>query len=189
MTRVLRIFVLAAFVCVVSVAMADGMIVPVQPDTMIRGSWAVKYHHVNMIVRDQVAAVTIDQEFLNTGGGMLEVEYLFPVPPGAAIDAMTLVVNGEEFKAKLLPAEEARRIYEGIVRSKKDPALLEYVGFGLYRTKAFPLEPGKPAKVLIHYNHVCPRNVDLVEVMYPLNTEKFSAKPIEDVSVTIDIKA
>jgi len=189
MTRILRISVAALLVCMAMVALADGMIVPVRPDTMVRGSWAVKYHRVNMIVRDQVAAVTIDQEFVNTGGGMLEVEYMFPVPPGAAIDAMTLVVNGEEFKGKLLPAEEARRIYEGIVRSKKDPALLEYVGFGLYRTKAFPLEPGKPAKVLIHYNHVCPRNGDLVEVMYPLNTEKFSAKPIEDVSVTIDIKA
>ncbi|GAF97238.1 unnamed protein product, partial [marine sediment metagenome] len=63
-----------------STAMADGMIVPVRPDVRVRGHWAVNYHHVKMTVRDQVASVTIDQEFVNTGAGMIEVEYLFPVP-------------------------------------------------------------------------------------------------------------
>ena len=171
-----------------SAVWADGMIVPVHDEIRVRGSWAVKYHKVDIIVRDQVAAVTIDQEFVNTGNRTMEVEYMFPVPPGAAIDAMTLMVNGKEFKARLLPADEARKIYEDIVRRKKDPALLEYVGYGLYRTRAFPLEPGKPAKVLIHYNHLCKRDQDVVEVFYPLNTEKFSAKAIEEVRVTVDVK-
>ncbi|MCJ7543503.1 MAG: hypothetical protein MUP47_02880 [Phycisphaerae bacterium] len=93
-------------------ALADGMIVPVRPELAVRGSWAVKYHHVDIIVRDQVASVTIDQEFVNTGSEAIEVEYLFPVPPGAAIDSMTLSVDGRDFAAKLLKADEARRIYE-----------------------------------------------------------------------------
>ncbi len=168
--------------------LADGMIVPVRPDIRVRGHWAVNYHHVKMTVRNQVAAVSIDQEFVNTGQGMIEVEYLFPVPPGAAIDSMTLIVNGQEMAAKLMKADEARRIYESIVRKKKDPALLEYAGFGLYRTKAFPLEPGKPAKVLVSYKYVCKKDSGVVEVWYPLNTEKFSARPIKDVKVTVDIK-
>jgi len=171
-----------------SLALADGMIVPVRPEIRVSGSWAVKYHHVNITVRDQVASVAIDQEFINTGHGMIEVEYLFPVPPDAAIDSMTLVVNGKEFAAQLLKADEARRIYEDIVRKKKDPALLEYVGFGLIKTRAFPLEPGKPAKVLVTYKNVCKKDNNLVGVWYPLNTEKFSAKPIEDVEVRVDIK-
>ena len=169
-------------------AAADGMIVPVRPEIRVRGAWAVKYHHVNVMVRDQVAAVSIDQEFVNTGKGAIEVEYLFPVPPGAAIDSMTLVVDGKEFAAKLLKADEARKIYEDIVRRKKDPALLEYVGFGLYKTRAFPLQPGKPCKVIVTYKNVCKKDRDLVEVWYPLNTEKFSAKPIESVRVKVDIK-
>ncbi len=168
--------------------LADGMIVPVDPGLRVRGPWAVTYHHVKITVRDQVASVTIDQEFVNTGEGMIEVEYLFPVPPDAAIDAMTLTVDGKDFAAKLLPADEARKIYEDIVRQKKDPALLEYAGFGLYRTRAFPLEPGKPVKVIVHYTCVCKKDAGRVEVWYPLNTEKFSARPIDDVKVTVDIK-
>ena len=170
-------------------AWADGMIVPVRPDLRVSGAWAVKYHHVNIIVRDQVASVSIDQEFVNTGSGMIEVEYLFPVPPEAAIDSMTLVVNGKEYAAVLYKADEARKIYEEIVRIKKDPALLEYAGFGLYRTRAFPLQPGKPAKVIVTYKNLCKKDRGLVEVWYPLNTEKFSAKPIEDLEVKVDIKS
>jgi Ca-activated chloride channel homolog len=169
--------------------LADGMIVPVRPDLPVQGSWAVKYHHVDIRVRNQVAKVSIEQEFVNTGTGMIEVEYLFPVPPDAAIDSMTLMVNGKEFTAKLLKADEARKIYEEIVRQKKDPALLEYAGFGLYRTRAFPLEPGTPAKVLVTYQVVCNKDQSLVEVWYPLNTEKFSAKPVEDVRVRVDVEA
>ncbi len=172
-----------------AVAFGDGMIVPVRPSLPVRGQWSVKYHHVKITVRDQVASVSIDQEFVNNGRGNLEVEYMFPIPPGAAIDAMTLVVDGKELTGKILEAKEARRIYEDIVRQKKDPALLEYIGYGLYRTRAFPLQPGKPAHVLTHYTTVCRRDHDLVEVFYPLNTEKFSARKIDDVRVTVDIKA
>ena len=171
------------------VARADGMIVPIRPDLRVRGSWAVKYHHVTIRVRDQVASVSIDQQFVNTGDLPIEVEYFFPVPPGAAIDSMTMIVDGMEYSAQLLKASEARKIYEEIVRKKKDPALLEYAGFGLYRTRAFPLVPGKPVKVVVTYKCICRKDSETVEVWYPLNTEKFSAKPIEDVWVKVDIKA
>jgi Ca-activated chloride channel family protein len=171
------------------VARADGLIVPVDPEMRVRGHWSVRYHHVDIVVRDQVASVSIDQEFLNTGGGLLEVEYIFPVPPEAAIDSMTLVVDGKEYPARLLKADEARKTYEEIVRKKKDPALLEYAGYGLYRTRAFPLEAGKPARVQVHYQGLCRRDGDLVQVWYPLNTEKYSARPIESVRVRVDIEA
>ena len=189
-TRVILIAALLTMVLLpVEFALADGMIVPIRRDIRVRGSWAVKYHHVNVLVRDQVAAVSIDQAFVNTGKGMIEVEYLFPVPPAAAIDSMTLVVDGKEFTAKLLKADEARKIYEDIVRKKKDPALLEYAGFGLYKTRAFPLQPGKPCKVIVTYKGVCKKDQSLVEVWYPLNTEKYSAKAIDSVRVNVDVKS
>ncbi|MBN1417505.1 MAG: VWA domain-containing protein [Planctomycetes bacterium] len=181
--------VAAGVLAMASAALGDGMIVPVRPDVRVRGGWIVKYHHVDMVVRDQVASVTIDQQFVNTGRGMMEVEYLFPIPPEAAIDSMTLLVDGKEFAAKVLKADEARKIYEEIVRQKKDPALLEYVGFGLVKTSAFPLEPGKPCRVAVTYRGLCKKDQDLVEVWYPLNTEKFSAKAIESVRVKADIKS
>lgn len=169
-------------------ALADGMIVPVREDHRVRGQWAVKYHHVTINVRDQVADVTVDQAFVNLGATELLVEYLFPIPPGAAIDQMTLIADGREMPGTLLKADEARRIFEDIVRRKRDPALLEYVGYGLYKTSVFPIPPRGERRIVVHYTVLCEKDRDLVEVMYPLNTEKFSARPIESVRVTVDIR-
>ncbi|KKL65922.1 hypothetical protein LCGC14_2150140, partial [marine sediment metagenome] len=188
----LKTIVLAAALAMLGMGqavLADGMIVPVRPGAPIRGDWSVKYHHVKITVRDQVASVHIDQAFENHGRRDMEVEYLFPIPPGAAIDSMTMLVDGKELPGKMLEAKEARRIYESIVRKKKDPALLEYMGYGLYRTRAFPLQRGRPASVVVTYTTVCRKDYDLVEVFYPLNTEKYSAKKVKDVKVTVDIKA
>ncbi|MCD4823497.1 MAG: VWA domain-containing protein [Phycisphaerae bacterium] len=199
MARIMKSYV-AAMVLVgmlAGIAGAQGFYVPVTkriPRPIPRpvppaGQWALKYHHVDIRIRDQVASVSSDQKILNTGSGMLEVQYMFPVPPGAAIDSLTLVVNGKEFAAKLLPANEARAIYEDIVRRRKDPALLEYVGYGLYKTSAFPLEPNKPARIQVTYKSICRKNGDAVEVWYPLSTDKFSAKAAEEIRVTVDIKS
>jgi len=74
-TRVILIAALLTMVLLpVELALGDGMIVPIRRDIRVRGSWAVKYHHVNVVVRDQVAAVSVDQAFVNTGKGMIEVE-------------------------------------------------------------------------------------------------------------------
>ncbi|MBS3734985.1 MAG: VWA domain-containing protein [Phycisphaerae bacterium] len=188
-----RIVGLVWIVLLAAPAAGDGFVVPVEearPESRpipFRGSWAVKYHHVDIRVRDQVASVSIDQAFVNTSKRAMEVEYYFPVPPHAAIDAMTLRVDGKEYAARLLEADKAREIYENTVRRLKDPALLEYAGAGLYKTSAFPLEPGKPVKVLVTYKDVCDKDRDRVEVWYPLNTEKFSSRPIESVKVAVDI--
>jgi Ca-activated chloride channel family protein len=167
--------------------MADGLIVPIHPHMHVRSSWAIQYHRVNIKVRDQVADVSIDQAFVNTGQGMIEAQYVFPIPPAAAIDSLTLLVDGKEFKGKLLGREEARRAYEEIVRTKRDPALLEYMNYGMYRTSAFPLFPGKAVRVVVHYTDLCKKDGDIVEVFYPLNTEKFSSRAIDEVEIKTDI--
>ena len=66
------------------------------------GSLGFPLMHVKMTIRDQVASVAVDQEFVNTSSGMIEVEYMFPVPPDAAIDSMPLVVNDFDGDVKVL---------------------------------------------------------------------------------------
>jgi Ca-activated chloride channel family protein len=180
----LTTFLFASFA---SFARADGLIIPIHPQMRVRGSWAVQYHRVNIKVRDQVADVSIDQAFVNTGNTMIEVQYVFPIPPAAAIDSLNLLVDGREFKGRLLAREEARRAYEEIVRAKRDPALLEYVNYGMYRTSAFPLFPGKQVRVIVHYTDLCKKDGEIVEVFYPLNTEKFSSRAINEVEIKTDI--
>ena len=41
-----------------------------------------------------------------------------------------------------MSATEARRIYESIVRRNRDPALLEWIGTGMFQTNVFPIPAG-----------------------------------------------
>ena len=140
-------------------------------------------------MRDQVAEVQVSQTFHNPGSFQLEAEFLFPLPEEGAIQNFVLMVDGRELPGRLLPKDEARRIYEEIVRTKRDPALLEYMGRGLYRTSVFPIPPGADRKVTMRYTQLCKRDRDVVEFSYPLGTQKFTAKPIQRLIVKLRSRA
>lgn len=190
MGRRISISIMCLALLLTATAVSSGqMVVPVNRELPVSGNWAVKYMDVQISVRDQVASVVVDQQFYNTGNSTIEVEYFLPLPADAAVSGMTLVVDGKEMAGVIMQADEARKIYEGIVRTKKDPALLEYCGQGLYRTRAFPLEPGKPAQVIVKYDQILRKDTDLVEVGYPLDGGKYSSKAIERITITVDAKS
>ena len=90
-------------------------------------------------------------------------------------------IDGKPVEAELLSAEKARRIYEDIVRSLKDPALLEYAGQDLIRVRIFPIEPNGKKRVTLKYTQVLKADDGLVGYVLPLTTEKYSAKPVKKV--------
>lgn len=140
-----------------------------------------------MQIRNQFASVTVTETLLNTCGRMFEAEYYMPIPADASVDQLTLTVNGQELSGEILSADQARARYEDIVRRKRDPALLEYAGLGCIRVKAFPLEPGKPATLTMHYSMLCPKEGDVVELQFPLATARHSSAPVKEVKVVANI--
>ncbi|MCX8107950.1 MAG: VIT and VWA domain-containing protein, partial [Verrucomicrobiae bacterium] len=148
----------------------------------------VRYHRVEASVRDQVATTTVDQEFYNPNDRQLEGTFLFPVPRGAHIDRFSLVVDGRQLDAELLAAEKARQIYEDIVRKHRDPALLEYAGRDLFKVRIFPIEPRGSKRVKLSYTELLKTDFGVTRYLYPLNTEKFSAKPVAEVSIKLEVE-
>ena len=60
------------------------------------------------------------QTFHNPGSVQIESEFL-PLPEDGAVQTV-LLVDGRELPGRLMNKDEARRIYEEIVRTKRDPA-------------------------------------------------------------------
>jgi Ca-activated chloride channel family protein len=149
----------------------------------------VVYHHVNVKIDGQVATTSVDQEFYNPNPSRLEGTYLFPVPKGAQIDKFTMDIGGKMVEAELLSAEKARRIYEDIVRKAKDPALLEYADRDVFKVRIFPIEPQSRKRITLRYTQLLKADAGLVSYVYPLNTEKFSAKPIKSVSIKVELES
>jgi Ca-activated chloride channel homolog len=131
------------------------------------------------------ATLNSAQEFFNPNRQRLEGSYLFPLPHGAHIDKFAMDIDGRATAAELLPADKARQIYEDIVRQMKDPALLEYVGRGAFKARIYPLEPRSKKRVSLSYTQLLAGDSELLEYVYPLNTEKFSAAPVGEISVKV----
>ncbi len=185
--------VLFALLLLPSFARADGFIIVEHPH-QVPGHFPfapmeVRYHRVSVEIDDRVATTSVDEEFYNPGEQRTEGTYLFPLPAGAHIDKFSMDINGSQTDAELLPASKAREIYEDIVRKMRDPALLEYSGQDAFKVRIFPIEPHSTKRIKIKYTQVLSEDSGLVQYVYPLNTEKFSSKPIENVSVIVKVKS
>src|SRR5215213_5066364 len=125
-------------------------IIPPQPAPMA-SSYRIESLEVEAKLSDTTARVQVSQTFKNTGAGQIEARFVFPLPYDGAIDQLTLLVNGKEYAAKLLSKEDARQRYEEIVRTNRDPALLEWVGTGMFQTSVFPIPAGESRTVTLRY--------------------------------------
>ena len=161
---------------------------PIQRPVPPERTYRIKELAVDATVTDTIAKVQTSQTFVNTGSATMEVSFVFPLPYDGAIDRLTFMVDGKEYEAKLLDREKARSIYEGYVRRNQDPALLEWVGHGLFKTSVFPVPAGEERTVTLRYSQVLGRTNGLTEMVFPLATARFTDKPVEKLRfrVTID---
>jgi Ca-activated chloride channel family protein len=145
-------------------------------------------HRAHTRIKDQIATTSIDEEFYNPNPRRLEGTFLFPVPKGAHLDKFTMEINGKPVQAELLAADKARAIYEDIVRRSLDPALLEYAGRDLFKVRIFPIEPHERKRIKLAYTELLKSDGGLVNYTLPLNTTKYSARPIKNVSVKVELE-
>jgi Ca-activated chloride channel family protein len=186
-------------------AFAQGVLVDVRPDHPIRlprpiillprpisqppSSYKIDSIQVNAKLSDQIARMQVSQEFENTGSVQMEASFVFPLPYDGAVDQLTLLVDGKEFQAKLLSKEEARKRYEEIVRKNRDPALLEWVGTGMFQTSVFPIPPGAKRTVTLRYSQLLRKNYGLTDFIFPLSTAKYTSEPVGKVKVQLAIES
>ena len=115
---------------------------------------------------DRVLRYEITETFVNRGNRVGEADFMFPLPKGAAFQDLKLEINGEMVAGETMNANQARQIYEEIVRRQRDPALLEWMGYGLLRARIFPIAPGEQKRVVVRFQTVAPREGDALRVDY-----------------------
>ena len=147
----------------------------------------IRYHRVNVTIENQVAVTHVDQVFYNPNDQAVEGTYIFPLPAGASVTSFTLWVDGRPVEGQILEAEQARQTYHQIVNSLRDPALLEYAGRGAVQAHIFPIPPDGERRIELEYTQVLTAEQGLVNYQYPLSTEKFSAWPLEQVSISVEL--
>ncbi len=216
MSRIMICFMALAIIAMPAIASAQGILVVTDPDQQIRlprpiiilppGPWPpphpvpmlrpsppvsykIKELDVNARLVDQVAQVQVSQTFVNSGSLPMEVAFVFPLPYDGAVEQMTLMIDGKEYPAKLLDAAEARRMYEEIVRKNRDPALLEWMGTGMFKTSVFPVPAGASRTVSLRYSQLCRKQEGLTDFLFPLSTAKYTSEAVEKVDIRMTIES
>ena len=59
----------------------------------------------------------------------------------------------------------------------------------MFKVRIFPIEPNSKKRITLSYTQVLKADAGLVSYVYPLNTEKFSAKPIKNVSIKVELES
>jgi len=186
------LILLALLVGSAAPALADGIVIPHPPPNVpiVEVPFlTIKYHRVTVTIEEQVATTHVDQVFVNEGRHEVEGTYIFPLPEEATISEFSMWVDGERLEGQVLERDEARQIYEDIVRRRRDPALLEYVGRDAFQASIYPIPPGGERRIELEYSQVLEVDNGLVEYVYPLNTEKFSPQPLEEVVVNVTVRS
>jgi Ca-activated chloride channel family protein len=175
MTRLLLMFLL--FSSLAMVASAQGVIVPgpcrrcpdPRPGPLPR-ALPIKSIKIDTKISSQVATTHVEQVFRNDTPATLEGTYLFPIPESASIAEFAIWDGDRRLVGEVRSREEARQIYDAIVRRQKDPGLLEYAGKDLFQASIFPILPYSDKKLEITYTQVVRAEGGTVSYRYPLGT-------------------
>lgn len=168
---------------------ADGFIIPKPSPGEEIPPLSVKYHRVTAEIINQVAKTSVDQVFINNHSRDIEGTFIFPLPKGASISEFSMYSGDKKIDGEILDRDEARRIYEDIVRRMKDPALLEYIGRNMFRARVYPIPAKGEKRIQLSYTEVLRSEANLVHYVYPLDTERFSLHPIKEVSISATISS
>ncbi|MHC4217989.1 MAG: VIT domain-containing protein, partial [Planctomycetota bacterium] len=181
-------WVLLAALFVTGSARAAGLLAPAdQTLPPLR----VTDHLVDVTIHDQVALTEVTQTFHNDTGRRLEATYVFPLPENADLTDFQMTFNGQMLKGEVLPAADARRVYESIVRRTRDPGLIEFIGRRLLQMRVFPIEPGSDTTIKMSYQQIARPISGMHGYHYPLRTRKTVGQAYGMVrfNVTLDTKS
>lgn len=182
-----------------SIAGAQGVIVPgpcqrcprpprpFPPITLPR-ALPIKSIKIDTKISSQVATTHVEQVFRNNTSATLEGTYFFPIPESASIVEFAIWDGDRRLVGEVRTREEARRIYDEIVRRQRDPGLLEYAGKDLFQASIFPIPPNSDKKLEITYTQVVRAEGGAVSYRYPLGTGRQLAE-IGSVAGRIEVES
>src|ERR1043166_4666070 len=197
-TRIMRLLLVFSILSgVATIAGAQGIIVPGPcqrcpdrpiPQVTLPRALPIKSIKIDTKISSQVATTHVEQVFRNDTNFTLEGTYLFPIPESASVAEFAIWDGDKRLVGEVRTREEARRIYDEIVRRQRDPGLLEYAGKDLFQASIFPIPAHSDKKLELTYTQVLQAESGTVSYRYPLGTGKNLAQ-IGEVTGRVDIEA
>ena len=134
---------------------------------------------VDVRIDERVARTRTDQIFTNHAEWEVEGIYEFTLPEGAIITDLVLWIGDKRIQGLIMEKEEARRVYDDIVRQRIDPALIEQVTPNSFRLSIFPFPAGGSRRVEFEYMQLLDARNGRIDYTFPLAPETDQALQME----------
>ncbi len=106
---------------------------------------------VQISVSGLAIRTTLKQMFRNDGAEWVEGIYVFPLPDGAAVDRLRMIVGERFIEGEIREKEAAKKEYEQAKRQGKKASLVEQQRANLFTTSVANIGPGQEVTIEIEY--------------------------------------
>jgi ferric-dicitrate binding protein FerR (iron transport regulator) len=145
---------------------SGGSLVVVDPNGQ-EAKLELRRYHVDVHIEDGFARTTIDQTYFNQHPWRLEGTFHFPLPADASLSRLAMYVDGRLMEGGMTERDYGRSVYQKIVNSQKDPALLEWVDGTTFRMRVFPLEGWQEKRIVLSYTQRLPALYARTQYRFP----------------------
>lgn len=143
-----------------------------------------EYLKLSTDVNNGYAITTVEEKLNNPAETAVEDQFSFLIPEEAFISGFSLIIDGKEYRADVLPKEEASEKFESAASGGRTAGLLETKDENLF-VYALSFEPGQSIIVKLTYEQALKKTLGEYELVQLLD----SNKPVSDLSVTVNINS
>jgi PGF-CTERM protein len=161
----------------------DGSIEP-EP-TGITLPTTIDYLHITAGVNNGYAITTVEEKLTNPHDTATDDEFRFLIPDGAFISGFSLIIDGIEYRADVLPKEEAEERFEEAVSEGKTAGILKTKTKNIF---SYSLSFAPHQSIIVRLTYEQPVKKMLGEYEYALSLrETDMAHSVPDLSVNITV--
>jgi len=128
----------------------------------------LKMTDVQLEMDSGILAATVRQRFVNDTDLALEAMYVFPLPPGAAVTDMQMIVGDRRIRSVVQEKAAAKKTYEEAKAAGKKTALLAASRPNVFETSLANFMPGETVEIIISYSEVAELRRGVYDVTFPM---------------------
>jgi Ca-activated chloride channel family protein len=169
----------ALFVSFEPVWSAEGSLAAIKPADARSGSLLLKTEDgyadatrlgidVDLTVSGPTIRARVTQIFRNPTRNWMEATYVYPLPPGGAVDTLKMVVGDRVIVGDIKERQQARVIYEEAKRNGQKAALTEQERPNIFTNSVANIGPGETVLVQIEYQEPVQQNGNAFSLRVPM---------------------
>lgn len=136
---------------------------------------------VDIDVTGPIVRATVSQVFTNNSHSWVEGTYVFPLPEGAAVDHLKMVVGDRLIEGQIEERQKAKAIYEKAKAEGKKASLLTQERPNIFTNSVANIGPGESVAIQIEYQDIAKMEDGVFSLRFPMTVAPRFSPPREQI--------